>query len=72
MVLSSFGVIFLSFGGVMLFLGLLGLHYGSRESLGTSGLYGSVFLIIGVVLFGAGWFGGRQIERRPGDRRDTL
>jgi len=72
MTLASFGVIFLSFGGVILFLGLLGLHFRARESLGTSGLYGIVFLLIGAVLFGAGMYLGRQITRRPGDRRQEM
>jgi hypothetical protein len=69
MVLASFGVIFLSFGGVILFLGLLGLHFGTRENLGASGLYGVAFLMIGAVLFAGGLFAGRQVTRRPGDRR---
>ncbi|HZI99613.1 MAG TPA: hypothetical protein VFD22_03045 [Gemmatimonadaceae bacterium] len=54
MTLASFGVLFLSFGAVMVVLGLLGLHFGSRESLGASGSIGITFLVIGVVLFGAG------------------
>ena len=55
MTLASFGVLFLSFGGVMLLLGALGLHFGSRESMGAAGSIGGVFVLIGVVLFGAGF-----------------
>ena len=55
MTLASFGVLFLAFGGVMLFLGMLGLHFGSRESLGSAGTVGIPFVIIGIVLFGAGF-----------------
>lgn len=55
MTLASFGVLFLSFGGVILLLGTLGLHFGSRESLGAAGTVGIPFLLIGAVLFGAGF-----------------
>ena len=54
MTLASFGVLFLSFGGVILVLGMLGLHFGSRESLGHAGVIGTAFVVIGAVLFGAG------------------
>jgi hypothetical protein len=57
---ASFGVIFLSFGLVFVVLGWLGLHFHWRESMGTSGLYGAVFLVIGAVLFGAGSMGRRK------------
>jgi hypothetical protein len=39
----------------MLLLGALGLHFGSRESMGAAGSIGGVFVLIGVVLFGAGF-----------------
>ncbi len=55
MTLASFGVLFLSFGGVMLLIGMLGLHFGSRESMGAAGTVGTAFVVIGVVLFGAGF-----------------
>ncbi|HEX6576440.1 MAG TPA: hypothetical protein VF042_15845 [Gemmatimonadaceae bacterium] len=55
MTLLGFGVVFLSFGLMFLFLGWMGLHYNSRESLGASGLYGLIFVVIGAVLYGAGF-----------------
>lgn len=55
MTLASFGVIFLSFGSVILFIGLLGLRFGSRESLGGAGLLGLALVVIGAVFFGAGF-----------------
>jgi len=55
MVLAGFGVVFLSFGGVMLVLGTLGLRFGSRESLGGAGIVGIPFVLIGAILFGAGF-----------------
>jgi hypothetical protein len=57
MVLASFGVLFLSFGFVILLLGWLGVHYHARESMGSAGLIGIVFVTIGAVLFGAGRMG---------------
>lgn len=60
MTLASFGVVFLSFGLVFLLLGWMGLHFQSRESMGTAGLYGTVFVLIGAVLFGAGSMGRRK------------
>ena len=62
MTLASFGVLFLSFGGVMLFLGMLGLHFGSRESLGSAGTLGIPFVVIGAVLFGAGYATNKKRE----------
>lgn len=62
MTLASFGVLFLAFGGVMLFLGALGLHFGSRESLGAAGSVGGIFVLIGVVLFGAGFATNKKSE----------
>ena len=59
MTLASFGVVFLSFGAVILVIGLLGLYFGSRPSLGITGTLGLGLLVIGAVLFGAGWRGKR-------------
>lgn len=59
MTLASFGVVFLSFGTVILVIGLLGLHFGSRPSLGLPGPLGLGLVVIGAVLFGAGWRGKR-------------
>ena len=55
MTLASFGVVFISFGGVFVFIGMLGLHFGSRESLGGAGMIGTVLVLLGAVLFGAGF-----------------
>jgi drug/metabolite transporter (DMT)-like permease len=55
MTLASFGVVFLSFGGVVLLIGTLGLHFGSRESLGGAGMIGLVLVLLGAVFFGAGY-----------------
>lgn len=60
MLLLSFGVLFLSFGGVMLLLGLLGLQFHTRESLGGAGLLALVFLVIGAVLYGGGFAIGKR------------
>ena len=60
MTLASFGVVFLSFGAVILLIGFLGLHFGYRSSLGFPGLVGLVFFLIGAVLFGAGWAQGKR------------
>ena len=60
MTLSSFGVVFLSFGAVMLFLGFLGFQWGTRTEWGMSALLGIPFLVIGAVLFGAGFSGRRR------------
>lgn len=60
MTLAGFGVVFLSFGAVILVLGLLGLRFGGRASLGGAGLFGLAMLLIGAVLFGAGWARGRS------------
>ena len=62
MTLASFGVLFLSFGGVMLLLGMLGLHFGSRESMGSAGMLGGAFVLIGAVLFGAGFVTNKRRE----------
>jgi len=55
MTLAGFGVVFLGFGGVMLLLGMLGLHFGSRESLGSAGMVGGALVVLGAVFFGAGF-----------------
>lgn len=58
----NFGVLFLSFGGVILLIAGLGLKYGTREALGGAGLMSLVMLLVGAVLFGAGFMGGRRSE----------
>ena len=63
MTLAGFGVVFLGFGGTMLILGLLGLHYGTRESLGGAGAIGIVLVLIGAVLYGAGFMTGKGGNR---------
>jgi len=55
MTLAGFGVVFLGFGGVMLLLGMLGLHFGSRESLGSAGMVGGALVLLGAAFFGAGF-----------------
>lgn len=65
MLLLSFGVLFLSFGGVILILGLLGVQFGSRESLGTAGLLALVFLVTGAALYGGGFAMGKRHDRAP-------
>ena len=55
MTLAGFGVVFLGFGGVMLLLGMLGLHFRSRESLGSAGMVGGALVVLGAVFFGAGF-----------------
>lgn len=62
MLLLSFGVLFLSFGSMFLLLGLLGLKFGSRESLGGAGMLALVFLLIGAVLYGGGFAMGKRGE----------
>ena len=62
MLLLSFGVLFLAFGGVILFLLLLGVHYNSRESFGSPGLLGLVFVLIGGALYGGGSAMGKRSE----------
>ena len=60
MTLAGFGVVFLGFGFTMLLLGFFGLHYGSRESMGGAGAVGGIFVLIGLVLFGAGFATNRK------------
>jgi drug/metabolite transporter (DMT)-like permease len=55
MVLAGFGVVFLGFGGTILLLGALGLKFGARESLGSAGIIGLAMVLVGAVLFGAGY-----------------
>ena len=65
MLLLSFGVLFLSFGGVILLLGLLGIQFGARESLGSAGLLALAFLLIGGALYGGGFAMGKRDDRTP-------
>ena len=65
MVLLSFGVLFLAFGGVILLLLLLGIQYGSRESFGSPGLLGLVFVLIGGALYGGGFSMGKRHDHAP-------
>jgi hypothetical protein len=62
MPLLSFGVIFLSFGGVMVFLGLLGLHFHTRDNMGMAGIVGISFLVIGAVLTALGYMMRRSVS----------
>lgn len=55
MVLAGFGVVFLGFGLTILVLGMLGLHYGTRESLGHAATVGGGMALVGAILFGAGF-----------------
>lgn len=55
MTLAGFGVVFLGFGFATLVLGMLGLHYGTRESLGHAATIGGGMFLIGAILFGAGF-----------------
>jgi len=52
--LRSFGAIFFGFGVTFLIIGSLGVHFGSRPSLGMAGVLSLVGLVGGAVLFGAG------------------
>jgi len=63
MLMLSFGVLFLAFGSMFLVLGLLGLRFGSRESLGGAGLLALVFLLVGAALYGGGFALGRRGTR---------
>ena len=58
--LLSFGVICLGFGLVSLFLGFLGVHFHARESYGASATVGLPLLLIGAVLYGAGFMSGKR------------
>ncbi len=58
--LVSFGAIFLGFGITFLIVGLLGVHFGSRPSLGTAGIMALVGLVGGAILYGAGATMGRR------------
>jgi hypothetical protein len=55
MTLAGFGVVFLGFGFTILLLGMLGVHYGARESLGHAATIGGGMSVIGAILFGAGF-----------------
>jgi uncharacterized membrane protein YjjP (DUF1212 family) len=60
MLLLSFGVLFLSFGSVMVLLDFLGLHFGAREAMSKGGLTGFAFFVIGALLYGGGIAIGRR------------
>ena len=65
MLLLSFGVLFLAFGGVILFLLLLGIQFDSRESFGSPGILGLVFVLIGGALYGGGFAMGNRDDHAP-------
>jgi hypothetical protein len=58
--LVSFGAIFLGFGFSFLVIGLLGVHFGSRPSLGTAGMMALVGFVGGAAMAG----GGTALDRR--------
>lgn len=61
--IRSFGAIFFGFGITFLIIGLLGVRYGGRPSLGTAGLLAAVGLIGGAVMLGAGTMMMRSAEK---------
>ena len=63
MVLLSFGVLFLSFGMVMVLLDFLGIHYGARESWSTGSGVAVVFIVLGIVSYGSGFAMGKRDNR---------
>jgi hypothetical protein len=60
MVLLSFGILFLSFGAVMVLLDFLGIHFGARESWSTGSGVAVVFLVLGVIFYGSGFRMGKS------------
>jgi hypothetical protein len=68
MALASFGTIFLSFGGVIVVIGLLGIRYGSRDAMGGAGAVALGFLIAGAILAGASYMIGRSDKTDNGSR----
>ena len=60
MVLLSFGVLFLSFGLVMVLLDFLGIHFGARESWSTGSGVAVVFIVLGLILYGSGFAIGKR------------
>ncbi len=48
----SFGAIFLGFGITFLIIGLLGVHFGARPSLGSAGVLALVGLVGGAIMAG--------------------
>ena len=63
--LAGFGTIFLAFGSVIVVIGLLGIRFGSRESMGGAGSIALGFIVAGAVLAGAAF----AIDRRAGASR---
>jgi hypothetical protein len=55
MTLAGFGTVFLGFGGTILLIAMLGLKFGTREHLGGAGRLGMGFVVLGAILFGAGY-----------------
>ena len=58
--LRSFGTIFLGFGITFLIIGLLGVHFGTRPSLGAAGTLAIAGIVGGAILAGAGTAMGRS------------
>ena len=61
--IRSFGAIFFGFGITFLIIGSLGVHFGSRPSLGNAGLLALVGIVGGAVMLGAGVALGRSAEK---------
>jgi hypothetical protein len=59
-VVMSFGAIFFGFGITFLIIGLLGVHYGSRPSLGAAGILALVGLVGGAAMAGGAIAMGRK------------
>jgi hypothetical protein len=55
MTLAGFGTVLLSFGAVVVVIGLLGLRFNSREAMGGAGLIGLGFIVAGALLAGGGY-----------------
>ncbi len=68
MALATFGTIFLSFGAVIVVIGLLGVRYGSREAMGGAGSVALGFLVAGAVLAGASYIVNRSAKTNDGSR----
>lgn len=68
MALASFGTIFLSFGSVIVVIGLLGIRYGSREAMGGAGKVALGFIVAGAVLAGASYMVSRSAKANDASR----